>query len=74
MIDRKHAMISLDEKINHMMAHGMKLSWMEDIMEEDESKKGDARGPNISVVGKKLFERMKTFNKYSHQKTAYAYL
>ena len=73
-MDGKHAMISINEKISHMLAHGMTLSWMEDIMQEDGSKKGDARGPNISVAGKKLFERMKTFNKYSHQKTAYAYL
>ena len=43
-------------------------------MREDGSKPTNARGPNISDAGKKLYKRMKSFNKYSHQKTAYAYL
>ena len=73
-IDRKHAMISLDEKISHMMAHGMAISWMNDVPEKDGSIPSDDRGPNGSPAGKRLLAKMKIRNKYGRVGTAYAYI
>ena len=47
-IDGKHAMISLSEKINHMMAHGMEIQWL-----QYGSKDPDTRGANGCYSAKK---------------------
>ena len=62
-------MISLNDKINHMMAHGIKIQWLQDVDE-----KQDKRGANGSKAAKTMLLRLKQLNKYTHKKTVYCYL
>ena len=39
-IDGKHAMISLNDKINHMMAHGIKIHWLQDVAGKQDKRGG----------------------------------
>ena len=74
-VDGKHAMISINEKISHMLANGFEISWMEDAcVDEDRKPIIDCRGPNGSPAGEKILKKLKECNRNRKVKTAYAYL
>ena len=67
-VDEKYAMISLSEKINHMMAHGMEIHWL-----QYGSNRPDTRGANGCYSAQKILAKLKIENKHPDKKTAYAY-
>jgi len=68
-IDGKHAMISLNEYVSHCLAHGIGISWLEDV-----NGYKDERGANSSPAATRLLEKLKLLNRNRNIKTAYAYV
>ncbi len=68
-INGKHAMISLNEYVSHCLAHGIGISWLEDV-----NGNKDMRGANSSPAAIRLLEKLKQHNRNRNIKTAYAYL
>jgi hypothetical protein len=73
--DGSHVYISLDELIDHIMAHGAPISWMQDDTNQDSKVQA---GINGCEAAKEMLERqkhaVKTKNEWDPNKTHYGYL
>lgn len=75
--DKKHVAISLDELIDHIMAHGAPIAWIQDDRGNDMNPHKDV-GINKSTAAKEMLkrcrDRVERENERSPDQTAFAYL